>query len=259
MFIGTKLGIYASVGEVSGFTNTYALSYDGVDETVKIDSQTYLQWNSTGTPIPYTFAIWFKGSSSSGDAQFARCNDVGANRYYIHYMNSSGTILHQFARGSLWAKLTIDQGGWNDGNWHHLVMAYSGVGPHKDTVSGGTTFYVDGSEEAHTVTGNLTTACDPSAEEQISYSQNGNAFLSDEAAIWDVELDADAVAAIYNSGTPTDLSVDSGNYDNSGDLQGWWRNGDGATFPEIPDASTNSNAATMTNMASGDIQTDVPS
>ena len=38
-------------------------------------------------------------------------------------------------------------------------------------------------------------------------------------AIWDVALDADAVTAIYNSGTPIDLTSDSGNYDNSADLQ----------------------------------------
>ena len=38
-------------------------------------------------------------------------------------------------------------------------------------------------------------------------------------AIWDVALDADAVTAIYNSGTAIDLTSDSGNYDNSADLQ----------------------------------------
>ena len=51
--------------------------------------------------------------------------------------------------------------------------------------------------------------------------------LIDELAVWDVQLDPDAVTAIYNSGVPIDLNEDSGNYDNSGDLQGWWRMGDG--------------------------------
>jgi len=75
----------------------------------------------------------------------------------------------------------------------------------------------------------------------------------DEVAIWDVALDSDAVSAIYNSGTPIALDSDSGDYDNSGDLQGWWRMGEGDTYPTITDNSTNSNDGTMTNMASDDI------
>ena len=42
------------------------------------------------------------------------------------------------------------------------------------------------------------------------------------------------------------------------DLIGWYRMGDGDTYPTIQD-NKGSNDATMTNMASDDIQTDVPS
>ena len=66
--------------------------------------------------------------------------------------------------------------------------------------------------------------------------------IMNEVAQWDVVLDADAVTALYNSGTPLDASVDSGNYDNSGDLQGYWRN-DGVTT--WTDRSTNSNNGTV--------------
>ena len=48
---------------------------------------------------------------------------------------------------------------------------------------------------------------------------DGVATQYNDFAIWDVALDADAITAIYNSGTPIDLTSDSGNYDNSGDLQ----------------------------------------
>ena len=81
----------------------------------------------------------------------------------------------------------------------------------------------------------------------------------DEVSIWkDIILDADAVTQLYNSGAPIDLSADSGNYDNSGDLTYWWRMGDGDTYPTIED-NEGSNDLTMTNMISGDIETDVPS
>ena len=81
----------------------------------------------------------------------------------------------------------------------------------------------------------------------------------DEWGFWDdVALDADAVTALYNSGEPIDLSADSGDYDNSGDLTHWWRMGDGDTFTTIED-NEGSNDMEMTNMTSGDIETDVPS
>ena len=45
----------------------------------------------------------------------------------------------------------------------------------------------------------------------------------DEAAFFDTELDDDNIAAIYNSGTPFDLSSDNGNYTSSGNLLSYYR------------------------------------
>ena len=45
----------------------------------------------------------------------------------------------------------------------------------------------------------------------------------DDLAIHNVKLDDDAVAAMYNSGTPIDLTSNSGNYDNSSSLIGYWK------------------------------------
>ena len=89
-------------------------------------------------------------------------------------------------------------------------------------------------------------------------SNNSNFFngLIDEVAIWDVELDADAVTAIYNSGVPTDLSEDSGNYDNSSSLISWWRMEEGSGT-SVADSSTQSNAMTVTN--GGTFSSTVPS
>ena len=80
----------------------------------------------------------------------------------------------------------------------------------------------------------------------------------DDVAFFDTVLDADAVTAMYNSGDPTDLRVDAGDYDNSSNLTGYWWMGDEDTYPTIQDRSTNSNDGTMTNMTSGDIETDAP-
>jgi hypothetical protein len=71
------------------------------------------------------------------------------------------------------------------------------------------------------------------------YTFNG---LLNECSIWDEALDADAITALYNSGTPLDATADSGNYDNSDNLQGYWRNDNDTTWT---DRSTNSNDGTV--------------
>ena len=49
----------------------------------------------------------------------------------------------------------------------------------------------------------------------------------DEFAIFNVALDADAAAAVYNSGRPFNLNFDRGNYDNSSALQAYYKMGNG--------------------------------
>ena len=80
---------------------------------------------------------------------------------------------------------------------------------------------------------------------------NGNI---DEFAIWDTVLSAGDISTLYQAKGISNLNDDG----NSSNLQGWWRMGDGDTFPTITDNSTNSNDGTMTNMASDDIVSDTP-
>ncbi len=54
---------------------------------------------------------------------------------------------------------------------------------------------------------------------------------------------------VYGGGAPPDLTDASA----PSNLVGYWRMGDGATFPTIPDDSTNSNDGTMTNMEATDL------
>ena len=53
------------------------------------------------------------------------------------------------------------------------------------------------------------------------YYRSGNSVETqfNDFAIWDVALDADAITTIFNEGTPIDLTSDSGNYNNSANLQ----------------------------------------
>ena len=38
-----------------------------------------------------------------------------------------------------------------------------------------------------------------------------------------IQLSASEITEIYNSGSPTDLTSDAGNYTSSSNLQGYWR------------------------------------
>ena len=77
-----------------------------------------------------------------------------------------------------------------------------------------------------------------------------NSARIDEVALWPSD-ESTNVAAIYNSGSPHDLSILSSAPDH------WWRMGDGDTYPAIND-NTSSLNFTMVNMTSADIVSDVP-
>ena len=71
--------------------------------------------------------------------------------------------------------------------------------------------------------------------------------LIDDVAIWDAAIDADGITKIYNNNPlGLDLTAASGNYDNQGDLQGWWKLNEG-TGTSVADSSTNSNTGTLVN------------
>ena len=123
---------------------------------------------------------------------------------------------------------------WNDGSdykslnssttlsaltWYHVVATYT---------SGSQKIYINGSQDASSTRTDTITFY--AQEVWLGRGNFGGYFdgILNDVAIWDEALDADAITALYNSGTPLLPTSDSGNYDNSGDLQGYWRN-DGIT------------------------------
>ncbi len=72
-------------------------------------------------------------------------------------------------------------------------------------------------------------------------ANNGNFFDGElnNLAVFSSALNATNIAAIYNSGTPIDLSTNSGNYNQSSNLTAWWRFNEG-TGTSYADSSTNS-------------------
>ena len=223
----------------ASFSNTKSIDFDGGDDYMISDNNiavtrgTFQFWMKTttaasGTPFNFTAAHHGYLVESGGELYFWAITPMG-NRLY-----NSGDLL-------------------TDGEWHQILWTTEGASGESSSLK----IYIDG-EIVATQT-QTSTYSDVDAQLQLGRFNPYNWYAGqmDEVAIWDVALDADAIAQIYNSGEPIDLSSDSGNYDNSGDLQHWWRMGDGDTYPTIED-NAGSNDMTMTNMTSGDIELDVP-
>ena len=219
-------------GAAASFTNTYSIDLDGTNDKIEFGS---VNWGHG------TLSLWFKTDGegtiplSIGTGQFV----YFAEKMYLNWPTMNGYVTYNYR-------------GYDDGNWHHLLYTIN--------VSE-TKVYYDGSL---VYTDTDTTAGSNSDTLRLGvYGSSGMNFEGnlDEFSWWDdTTLDADAVSAVYNSGVPIDLAVDSGNYDNSGDLTHWWRMGDPdgtSEYPTIEDV-VGSLDGTMTNMASGDIVEDVP-
>ena len=228
------IGKIGSIDAPSGFTNAYSLDFDGTNDYVILGDVT---WGYG------TLSLWFKTEEEDsipltiGSGQFVYL----ANKIYVAWPKHNGYLTYNYRE-------------YDDGAWHHLLCTFdAGV------EEGEAKMYYDGSL---VVTSNdMATATTTLALWFGQYGGGGIHFEGnlDEISWWDdTILDADAVLAVYNSGTAIDLSADSGDYDNSDDLTHWWRMGDDDTYPTIED-QVGSKDGTMTNMTSGDIEADVPS
>ena len=237
------------------FRNEYSLDFEGEDEYVSIPDDNSLDvgtgnftisgWVKLNLGLGTQQVIYYHRNTSGQTAGVYLSVDDGADRVRMLLVGgTSGVTEVVGASDSI-----------NGDTWHHIVTTV-------DRAATQCKLYLDGAlhktDNSIATVGTLTADVDVHIG-AISASSNLLRGKIDEVAIWDVALDADAVSAIYNSRKPIALDTNSGKYDNSSDLQGWWRMGDGDTFPIIIDNSNNTNNGTMTNMLAGDIQADVHS
>ena len=232
----------------AGFANVKSITLDGANDYMSIGS---IDWDL------YSMVFWFKTTSATfsypwakdGGSYFALRHIGGESAFHMQHPGTSAQA-ENFSKDA------------HDGNWHMLAITFAGGSEVESTVK----MYLDGVEEDSYTTsrGAYTNTTNTGAFGAKHDSGGGGPYnfwagSIDEVGVWkDTVLDADAVTALYNSGTPIDLSADSGNYDNSGDLDHWWRCGDGDSFATIED-NEGSVDLTMTNMASDDIVDDVAS
>jgi hypothetical protein len=232
----------------AGFPNKYAIDFDGVDDHIEIQDNSALRLNSSDA----SFSFWAKldGLSNGDGKMICKALSAGADRSAYQIRTDDADLKFQFYYSG-WRTVSATNF-FTSTNWTHVVVTMKNS-TRVVTIYKNGSVYQSGTGIVYPI---------PFNTGEVFFGCRGNLtnFFSgmlDEAAIYNAELSAAQVAAIYNSGNPTDLTdsaMPSG-------LVGWWRMGDPngtAAYPTILDQSTNSNNGVMTNMASGDIMTNVP-
>lgn len=254
-----KIGVVAP-----SWDNKYSIDFDGVDEFLDLGNDSTLRPAVAGG---VTFSCWAKWEDVTSGVSRIFSNNSMIDYYYgiAVNKNASGWITMDTGDGEGRGAgdrrtCRTDNNELSDNTWHHIVCVWV------DEDMASWKIYIDGTA----VSTNTNGSGDANAYTPGNNAYIGKRFTSaagymdgklDEIGFWDTALAAAEVAALYNSGTPFDITSDYEAYISSGDLIGYWRNGDPngtASYPTITDDSTNSNNGAMTNMESGDITTDVP-
>ncbi len=229
--------------EASSFSNAYSVSFDGANDYMSIpDQDIFSMGNGSGTDNAFSISAWFIGTHADDiSAFYFATKDASGSREWAFRTVSSQ--LHFFAFGTgggyIGRKYSTNL---STGQWYHAVVTYDA-----SKASSGIKLYLNGSkvDDANYASGTFTASKNTSTEVRVGGLEIGPAYsngLVDEVAIFNTALSSSDITAIYNSGTPNDIS--------SLNPVGWWRMGDGTeagSGTTVYDMSSNSNNGTLTN------------
>ena len=195
------LGLTSALSSSSEKEQHYALSFDGVNDYVKLGPSNGI---ITASQDPVSFSCWVKTTLTSQGYIFSCQRSAGGSAFSVKIADNgiaSGVIWNGVSAHTFPESTTVV----NDGNWHHLAIVAK---------NGNQKIYVDGAlEDTHTSTMDLNTSTDDCTigahSSGTNYRYNGSLAGF---AVYTVELDADAIASIYNAGRHHNLNTPIGNY-----------------------------------------------
>ena len=195
-----------------------------------------------------TVSFWFKTDSTlptgTNIEVLLQQESTAAGNNFLLAMRLKGSIAQFYFKNSAGSYALAESSTLSANTWYHVVGVFDG----SSTTS---TLYINGSSvDTNTSAGSALATSAANSDCIIGATALPSRYFGghvDETAVWDVALSSADVTAIYNSGTPNDLTA-SGSYDTdrSGDLQGYWRFEEN-TGTSIADSSGNSRTATLTN------------
>lgn len=228
----TNMEVLDVLGDVPGDTTVYttkSVRFEGTDEYVTMGD--VLDFDRTN---PFSVSLWVKIPPSATTAYVVSKIQTPGPKGWDVYV-SAASVGFELANANPGPHITVYVlKSLFDGEWHHIVATWNGdVTPG----AGGAKIYVDG------VMGPMGVASDTLASNSIS---NTGSFMlgqllstgfylgfMDEVSVYSKELLQADVSWIYNSGVPRSLSAGGA----PSNLVGWWRMGEGDTFPTLLDSS----------------------
>lgn len=231
------------------FSSTKSVLFDGTNDYMVIGQTTNPIFQGT---VPFSISAWIKPNSIAANRPiFAQFTTAG----FAIIILTTGVVRFRISAVNNTNELRIDSVPTiRLGVWTHLVITYDG-----SRTPDGVDMYINGSLVAQTtVVNNLKSAPNITSNWRIGATESVSSptYYSgqiDELSVWDKALSSAEVLGLYNSGEPGNLEVLPA-YSN---CIGWWRMGEDAVFPNIPDKVA-AYTGVMVNMGSLQILTDAP-
>jgi len=228
-----------------GWTNTYSIMFRRMrQQAIEFGSGSALNFASTD---PFSLSVW---TDENRGGIVRRIADDGSG--YELEQDSGRDIFFRLRSDNPANFIEVEASNIPNNQWTYLTVTYDG-----SETAAGVKIYFDGvSQSLTTHQNNFSGSVTATAKFQAGYTDDvgfSNANL-DELAVYDKELSGAEITTIYNSGTPDDLN----SIGPTGNLVGYWRMGDGDSYPTIGDNSVNTNNGTMVNMTISNIENNVP-
>ncbi len=248
-----------NIDAAAAFTVDYSIEGNGSNQYISLGNQQSTVLNPTEAQINangYTWTGWIYIDDLTTSFQLYSLGVSGTNNYYgiqivvnrnaafvFHFFGLNGSSPGSGSNNRL-SKRTQNST-ISTGQWVHLGVVVPANG-YDDNTSW--KLYINGSEYSGTYvnSGNSNVNLAYSGNSNIGVWTRAGTSLSNifdgeinNAAIWNTALNATNMSAIYNSGSPIDLSVNTASYTVSSNLQFWMRFNEG-TGTSYDDSSANS-------------------
>jgi hypothetical protein len=202
----------------------------------------------------FSILVWFKTTDTGG---YLVSKMDGTPTGYGIYVGASGQLhARLFSDATYQEEIETTSTGWNDGEWHQAVWAYSEPGS-----GAGSSLYIDGELQTVTVVSDnvLGQPTANAAELNFAGRNNGSDLLAcrfTDIAVYSKALNAVDVSRLYNSGNCLDLKI----LDTGSSLVGYWRvdYSSSRILPLVGDYARNQYNGTPVNMSTSDISLDTP-
>lgn len=234
------------------FSNTLSTLFDGVNDYVLCGGGGIYNKDRFDT---FSISAWVKPTNFTAiNIIVAKRLDSGVFPGYQLSLTTAG--LPSFTLDNNNASNAIgvtSNGGIALNNWTHVCVTYDG-----SSNASGVKFYISGVLQTNTIAiNNLTASATSAGTFCIGARSGSSAYFPgkiDEVSFWNSTLSAAQVGEIYGTGKPNDLLTNSAVLS----LGSWWRMGDGAVFPNIPDSVSGFTGVCQNMAGAGNFVADVP-